>query len=127
MDDEEDAELTRLLENGSGPAGAGDDSESDDDKEAEKKETKKKEQEEQDAAEVGNVEKQKNWSSVNVAANESKLNFRGCLSKLNFTNWLWYRCVRPKLEETKAKLPELDADQLAKYGIDDVEEIFGEY
>merc|ERR1712190_40832 len=76
----------------------------------------------------GTIDKQKNWSSVNVAFRESKLNFRGVLSQVSFTNWLWYRCVRPKLEETKSKLPSIDDHHLdAVYGIDDVEEILGEF
>merc|ERR1711879_797198 len=75
---------------------------------------------------VGTVDKQKNWSAVNVACKESKLTFRGCLTPVSFTNWLWYRCIRPKLEETKAKLPELDISGNV-YGIEDVEEILGEF
>merc|ERR1712113_84447 len=43
---------------------------------------------------------------------------------VSFTNWLWYRCIRPKLEETKSKLPEID---ISNFGIDDVEEIMGEF
>merc|ERR1712039_106542 len=72
----------------------------------------------------GMIDKQKNWSAVNVAYKESKLNFRGVLTPMAFTNWLWYRCVRPKLEETKSKLPEVD---VATFGIDDIEEIMGEF
>merc|ERR1712099_112314 len=72
----------------------------------------------------GTIDKGKNWSAVNVAYKESKLNFRGVLTPVSFTNWLWFRCVRPKLEETKAKLPEVDA---SNFGIDDIEEIMGEF
>merc|ERR1712194_910866 len=83
---------------------------------------KKDEDEEQ-----GTIDKGKNWSSVNVAYKESKLNFRGSLNTISFTNWLWYRCIRPRLEETKAKLPELSPEEISAYGIDDIEEIFGEF
>merc|ERR1712190_166415 len=41
-------------------------------------------------------------------------------------NWLWYRCIRPKLEETKSKLPDIDLGGNA-FGIEDVEEILGEF
>merc|ERR1712045_338553 len=75
---------------------------------------------------MGIIEKAKNWSAVNVAFKESRLNFRGVFTTLSFTNWLWYRCIRPKLEETKSKLPELDTDGNV-FGIEDVEEILGEF
>ena len=35
--------------------------------------------------------------------------------------------VRPKLEETKSKLPELSDEDMEKYGIQDVEEVLGEF
>merc|ERR1711879_1028026 len=79
---------------------------------------------EEDEAASGTIAKEKNWSAVNLTFKESKLNFRGCLTAISFTNWVWYRCVRPKLEETKAKLPDIDTSD-PKYGIEDVEEIFG--
>merc|ERR1711974_317222 len=97
MGEDDDPELVRMLETGEGT-------------------------EEEDAAQ-GTIDKQKNWSAVNVAFRESKLQFRGVLSPTAFTNRLWYRCIRPKLEETKAKLPDID---VSAYNIDDVEEIFGE-
>merc|ERR1712014_377628 len=100
-----------------GDAGA----ESDED---EKAAEKKKQEEEEDKEAVGSVDKAKNWSAVNLVFQESKLNYRGVFSAIAFTNWMWYRCVRPKLEETKSKLPEIDA---AAYCIDDVEEIMGEF
>ncbi|CAK8999971.1 unnamed protein product, partial [Durusdinium trenchii] len=84
-------------------------------------------QEEEDKEAVGTVEKSKNWSSVNLAFQESKLNYRGSFSALSFTNWLWFRVVRPKLEETKSKLPELSEEDMEKYGIQDVEEVLGEF
>merc|ERR1712113_264205 len=84
-----------------------------------------KKEEEEEAA-LNTAEKQDNWSAVNLVAKESKLQFRGVLSPMAFTNWLWYRCIRPKLEETKAKLPEIDISSGA-YNIEDVEEIFGEF
>jgi len=64
---------------------------------------------------------------VNLAFQESKLNYRGSFSALSFTNWLWFRVVRPKLEETKSKLPELSDEELDKYGIQDVEDVLGEF
>merc|ERR1712217_817858 len=65
-----------------------------------------------------------NWSAVNVVYKESKLPFRGALTPVKFTNWLWWRCVRPRLEKTKAKsFPDVEGD----YGIEDVEEIFGQF
>ncbi|CAE7831004.1 abfD, partial [Symbiodinium necroappetens] len=57
------------------------------------RDTARKKQEEEDKEAVGTVEKQKNWSSVNLAFQESKLNYRGSFSALSFTNWLWYRCA----------------------------------
>merc|ERR1711972_466584 len=102
----------------------GDDDDDDDNEETAKAKARKDKEAEDDEA-VGTVEKQKNWSSVNVAFKESKLNFRGVLSTQAFTNWLWHRCVRVRLEDTKAvKLSEVDTSAL---GIDDVEEIMGEY
>merc|ERR1711920_52266 len=58
--------------------------------------------------EESKVEKDKNWSSVSLVFSDSKLNFRGSFSKLGFTNWLWWRLVRPELEKTKVKLPDVD-------------------
>merc|ERR1712070_1345104 len=71
--------------------------------------------------------KQTNRSMVNIVAKESKLPLRGSFSALSLTNWLWYRCVRPKLEETKSKLPEMSDEALESLGINDVEEVLGEY
>jgi len=123
-DEDDDAELAAMLgesidAEAEGAAGA--DAESGDD-EAQPS----KREEEEDAAAVGTVEKQKNWSAVNVACKESKMNFRGALTQVAFTNWLWYRCIRPKLEETKSRLPDVEAEGGA-FGIDDVEEIMGEF
>lgn len=84
------------------------------------------EEDEEMAKEIGTVDKQKNWSAVNLAFKESKLAFRGALSAHAFTNWLWYRCIRPKLEDTKSKLPEVDISSNA-FGIEEVEEIMGEF
>merc|ERR1711972_260465 len=80
----------------------------------------------EDADAVGTIEKSRNWSAVNVACKESKLNFRGSFTQVAFTNWLWYKCIRPKLEETKSKLPEMDPSDTA-FCIDDVEELLGEF
>merc|ERR1712113_692288 len=86
-----------------------------------------KKEEEEEAA-LNTAEKQDNWSAVNLVSKESKLNFRGVLTPVAFTNWLWYRCIRPKLEETKSKLSVLDEHQLnSVYCIDDIEDILGEY
>merc|ERR1712113_930264 len=87
---------------------------------------KDKDQDAEAEEDQGTWDKQKNWSAVNVAYKESKLNFRGVLTPVAFTNWLWYRCIRPKLEETKSKLPEVDTSSGA-FGIEDVEEIMGEF
>merc|ERR1712151_767340 len=106
-------------DDGAAPAPADDD---DDDKDDTAAKAKAKEAEDEEAQ--GTIDKQKNWSSVNVAFRESKLNFRGVLTPVSFTNWLWYRCVRPKLEETKSKLPEIET---SNFGIDDIEEIMGEF
>merc|ERR1712039_398666 len=85
----------------------------------------KDKQEEEDEEAAGTIDKAKNWSAVNCAFKESKLNFRGVLTPLAFTNWLWYRCVRPRLAETKAaSLPEIEGDA---YGIEDVDELLGEF
>merc|ERR1712048_379981 len=96
------------------------------DKEAEKEKKKREAEKEEDEAAAGTIAKEKNWSAVNLTFKESKLSFRGVLSPLAFTNWVWYRCVRPKLEETKAKLPDIDTSD-GKFGIEDVEELFGEF
>merc|ERR1712096_136966 len=87
----------------------------------------RKKKEEEEDAEVGTVEKEKNWSSVNLCYKDSKLTFRGSLNPIAFTNWLRWRCIRPKLEETKAKLQEVDLEEMKDYGIEDLEEIFGEF
>jgi len=64
---------------------------------------------------------------VNVSYKESKLTcFRGGLTPAAFTNWVWYRCVRPRLEETKSKLPAVDISGNA-FGVEYVEETFGEF
>ncbi|CAE8674334.1 unnamed protein product, partial [Polarella glacialis] len=128
-DEEEDATLMAMLENGSGEAVAGGAAEPDDDEEepAPRPGAPGKKEEEDDAAN-GKVEKDKNWSAVNLSCRESKLSYRGSLSPMAFTNWLWYRCIRPRLEETKAKLPELDLQgDDSKYCIQDVEDLFGEF
>merc|ERR1712139_762940 len=79
-------------------------------------------EEEEESAEI---KKDRNWSAVNCAYKESKLSFRGVLTPAAFTNWLWMRCIRPKLEETKSKLPDLPADN--PFGVEDVDEIFAEF
>merc|ERR1712151_1426683 len=71
--------------------------------------------------------KDQNYSAVNCSFRESKLNFRGVLSEAAFTNWLGYRCIRPKLVETKSPhgLPEIPEG--SEYGIEDVEALFCSY
>ncbi|CAE7564279.1 abfD [Symbiodinium sp. KB8] len=123
-EDDDDPEMLALIENGGEAPEGGDAAESDDE---DPRDTARKKQEEEDKEAVGTVEKQKNWSSVNLAFQESKLNYRGSFSALSFTNWLWYRVVRPKLEETKSKMVELSDEELEKYGIPDVEEVLGEF
>merc|ERR1711972_1253645 len=91
-----------------------------DDKKEDKKEAEKEKDKDKDATKV--------HSSANVAYKASNLSFRGSLTPVAFTNWLWWRCIRPKLEETKSKLPEIgEATPLGSFGVDDVEEIFGEF
>jgi len=123
-EEEDDPEMMALIEGAADGGEGGDGAESE---EEDARDTARKKQEEEDKEAVGTVEKAKNWSSVNLAFQESKLNYRGSFSNLGFTNWLWYRVVRPKLEETKSKLPELSDEELEKYGIQDVEEVLSEF
>merc|ERR1719407_453437 len=60
------------------------------------------------------IVEEKNYSSVSLAYEDTKLSFRGHLSALNFTNWLWHHVVRDKLEETKGKVPDDDMDGVAE-------------
>merc|ERR1712217_679051 len=79
-------------------------------------------------AKGGKEEKQKeekNWSSVNLAFQDSKPPFKGAFSPLAFTNWCWFRTIRPRLAATKGSLPDLDSK--VDYGIDLVEEVLGQY
>eukprot|EP00928_Gymnodinium_smaydae_P014152 TRINITY_DN15141_c0_g3_i1.p1 TRINITY_DN15141_c0_g3~~TRINITY_DN15141_c0_g3_i1.p1 ORF type:complete len:1123 (-),score=352.51 TRINITY_DN15141_c0_g3_i1:114-3035(-) len=123
----DDPEILALLGEDAAAGGEGGDDAPDSEDEDPKAAARKK-QEEEDKEAVGSVEKMKNWSSVGLVCKESKLSYRGSFTPIAFTNWLWYRCVRPKLEETKSKLPELDEDEMAKvYCIDDVEEVLGEF
>merc|ERR1712232_339420 len=122
-DYDDDPELMKMIsgEGGADATEASGGPAEDSDQEEEKGKKEEAEDEQQ-----GIIDKGKNWSAVNVACKESKLEFRGVLSEVSFTNWLWYRCVRPKLEETKSKLPEIDVGN-CPYGIEDVDEIFNEY
>lgn len=122
-EEEDDPEMLALLGDGEVPEGG----DADSDAEEDPRDAQRKKQEEEDKEAVGTVEKSKNWSSVNLAFQESKLNYRGSFSALSFTNWLWFRVVRPKLEETKSKLPELSDEEMDKYGIQDVEDVLGEF
>jgi len=124
-EEEDDAAIAAMLgETLDGDAEGGGANEADDDDEDERPAPggPKKEEEE----DVGTVQKDKNWSSVNLACRETRLSFRGVFTPAAFTNWLWYRCIRPKLEETKSKLPDVDVD-VSAFGIDDIEEIMGEF
>merc|ERR1711879_635826 len=117
-DIEDDEELTKMLEGGEGEPVEGADAE--DDKEDDEPEKEEKKEEEEDDLQI---QKERNWSAVNVAAKESKLTFKGCLTPVALTNWIWYRCVRPKLEETKSKLlSEIDLSG-NNFCIEDIEEI----
>merc|ERR1712176_1311494 len=85
------------------------------DKKGTSKEDKKEEEKE---------EKEKNWSAVNLSYIDSKLPFKGAFSPAAFTNWSWYRTVRPKLAASKGTLPDIDSK--IDYGIDAVESVLGE-
>merc|ERR1712014_349453 len=78
----------------------------------------------EDKEESGTVEKSKNWSSVNLCCQETKI---AALPAIPFTNWLWWRCIRPKLEETKSSLDDLSEEDREKYSIDLIEEVLGEH
>merc|ERR1712060_938064 len=124
-DDDKDAELAAML----GEEALGDDAAVGDDKDSDEEgddgAAKKAACEpEEDSKAAGSQDKGKNYSAVNVVYKESKLPFRGVLTTVSFTNWLWWRCVRPRLEKTKAKG---FADVEGEFGIDDVEEIFGQF
>lgn len=80
------------------------------------------------AAKAAAPEKQKeerNWSAVNLSFQDSKLPFKGGFSANAFTNWMWWRVIRPKLKETKAKME--DVDDNPTYGLEDIEGVLGEY
>merc|ERR1712176_1542125 len=66
-----------------------------------------------------------NVSSVNLAFQDSKIPFKGSFSPVAFTNWCWFRTIRPKLSATKGSMPDLDPNM--DYGIDLVEEVLGQY
>ena len=66
-----------------------------------KKSGKEEEKKDEPATEEGT---DKNWSSVNLVFQESKLSFRAGLSELNFSNWIWSEVIRPKLDESKGNL-----------------------
>jgi len=76
---------------------------------------------EKDATQQG--EKERNWSVVNLAWQESRLQFRGILTEKNFTNWLWVKVIHEKLAETKGKLPEIAEDEL----MEELNELFAEF
>jgi len=120
-EDDDDEEALALLAGDGGAEGGLEDDESDGDDEAPPKKGDKEEEEPEIV-----VDKDKNWSAVNLVCKESKLSYRGVLSQIGFTNWLWYRCVRPSLEATKSSLPDIDLSD-CPYGIEDIDEIFNMY
>merc|ERR1712008_163119 len=125
-DDDDDPELAALLGEAPLEAGEGDakaEADSDDEDEEDPKKPVEEEAEEPSGAAAG---KEKNYSAVNLTCKDTKLPCRGVFTYVSFTNWMWYRCIRPRLEETKSKLPELDISNNA-FGIEDIEEILGEF
>jgi len=120
-EDDDDEEALALLAGDGGAEGGLEDDESDGDDEAPPKKGDKEEEEPEIV-----VDKDKNWSAVNLVCKESKLSYRGVLSQIGFTNWMWYRCVRPSLEATKSSLPDIDLSD-CPYGIEDIDEIFNMY
>merc|ERR1719193_1048493 len=82
-----------------------------------------KSREKDDAEDDEQEEKQKNWSAVNLAWQESRLQFRGILTEKNFTNWLWVKVIHDKLAETKRELPEVAEDELTE----ELNELFAEF
>merc|ERR1719374_95 len=126
-DDDDGAHLELIAQKMSNDdGGVVDDDDEEDEEPAAVRPGDKVKKEDEEEEEAKKTEKGKNVSSVGLAFRESKLSFRGVLSPTAFTNWMWYRCVRPRLEETKAKLPEIDINGNA-YGIEDVDEILGEW
>merc|ERR1719506_579670 len=100
----------------------GEDDDDDDEEEEELTEEMKKKlavqeklaQDRKEDEEKPKIVEEKNYSSVSLAYEDTKLSFRGHLSALNFTNWLWHHVVRDKLEETKGKVPDDDMDGVAE-------------
>merc|ERR1711953_572919 len=77
---------------------------------------------------MGEEEKEKeekNWSAVNLTYIDSKLPYKGAFSPAAYTNWCWFRTIRPKLSASKGPLPEIDSK--IDYGIEAVEAVLGEY
>eukprot|EP00397_Hematodinium_sp_SG-2012_P002463 GEMP01002469.1.p1 GENE.GEMP01002469.1~~GEMP01002469.1.p1 ORF type:complete len:1021 (+),score=252.22 GEMP01002469.1:44-3106(+) len=73
----------------------------------------------------GEKKEEKNWSVVNLACQESRLQFRGVLTEKNFTNWLWKFVIHPKLEESRGKIPDIE---LFDFSVaEDLEELFREF
>merc|ERR1712151_301691 len=68
---------------------------------------------------------EKNWSAVNLTYIDSKLPYKGAFSPAAYTNWCWFRTIRPKLSASKGALPEIDSK--IDYGIEAVEAVLGEY
>merc|ERR1712137_735085 len=126
QEEEDDAEILKMLEGGED----GDDDDDDEEPEAADSVALSSVAAKpgEDGKEDIKVEKDRNWSAVNLTFRDSKLTFRGSFSNISFTNWLWWRIIRPKLETTKSKegLPEVDIND-GNYGIADIEEILGEF
>ena len=53
------------------------------------------------------AKKEKNWSQVHLAYIESKSNYRGIMTPLNFTNWIWAEIIRPKLLDAKGEMMDM--------------------
>merc|ERR1712194_826430 len=75
---------------------------------------------------------EKNWSSVYLVYQESKLQFRGALSEVNFSNWVWKECIRRKLDESKGSMDSIEEndgelDEATTQGIEDVNQLLAEF
>merc|ERR1719191_2560107 len=95
------------------------DDDSDEDEEDEEVAEKKKKEAAEEAEAAAKAD-EKNWSLVGLACHDAKIGFKGNLSELNFTNWLWFHVIRPKLAETKSKLLDPDLESSGIVGVDDV-------
>merc|ERR1712224_539384 len=73
-----------------------------------------------------NDEGAKNWSTVGLSFQASRFTtFRGVFNEFNFTNWLWYYVVRPKLEDSKSDLEDIEACDVV--GVEEVDAVLKEF